>query len=31
MNTILNIEMITLEALRVLTNSLTFASLVNRQ
>ena len=31
MNSILTIEMITLEALRVLTNSLTFAGLVNRQ
>ena len=31
MNTLLTIEMITLEALRVLTNSLTFTGLVNRQ
>lgn len=31
MNTLLTIEMITLESLRVLTNSLTFTGLVNRQ
>lgn len=31
MNSLLTIEMITLESLRVLTNSLTFTGLVNRQ